>query len=221
MTRTILSLVAAALVFGFAPGTVLAEEERPGVVLPDDRDPKGAPLAKNPTRKKPDAATLKREHQKLVTSLLSRLSSTDDERSAEILEKAVWKAWTRSGSPTVDLLMQQVNKAAHEKKPDYALEILDAVVEIAPDYVEGWNRRATMLYLSDQFNESILNIKRVLELEPRHFGALSGLGVIMREMGNDRGALSAFREALKHHPFLKDAIEAVKELSETVEGRGI
>ncbi len=221
MIRSLFSSFLAILLCGLISGPVLAEAERPGVGLPDERDPKGATRSENLIKKKPNAATLKREHEKLVTSLLERLSKTDDERSAEILEKAVWKAWTRSGSPTVDILMQQANKAAHEKKSDFALEILDAVVEIAPKFVEGWNRRATLLYLSDQFNESLLDIKKVLELEPRHFGALSGLGVIMRELGNDRGALSAFREALKHHPFLSGAIEAEKELSESVEGRGI
>lgn len=209
------------LAWGLFGSTVSGEPERPGVTLQDERDPKGSAPSENLVRKKPDAATVKREHGKLVASLLDRLSKADDEHTAEVLEKALWKAWTRSGSPTVDILMQQANKAMHEKKTDFALEIMDAVVEIAPDYTEGWNRRATLLYLSDQFGESMLDIKKVLELEPRHFGALSGLGVIMRELGNDQGALSAFREALKYHPFLSDALDAVKELSESVEGRGI
>ena len=157
----------------------------------------------------------------LLDSLLDRLAKADDADSAKILSEAVWKVWLRSGSPTIDLLMQQAVDAMNGSKNDVALKLLDAIVDLAPDYAEGWNKRATVYYLQDEHHKSALDIRKVLEIEPRHYGALAGLGMIMRDLGDGRGALAAFREALKYHPFLKGALDAVGSLSVTVEGRGI
>jgi tetratricopeptide (TPR) repeat protein len=165
--------------------------------------------------------TARERQQELLDSLFERLHTAPDERTAQLLEEAVWQIWLRSGSDTVDVLMQQSIKAMNERETQSALEILDAVVALAPDYAEGWNKRATVLFLLDRYSESMRDIVRVLELEPRHFGALSGIGLIHRALGDKEKALAAFRQALEIHPFLPGARKAIEELSEEVEGQGI
>jgi tetratricopeptide (TPR) repeat protein len=157
----------------------------------------------------------------LLDSLFERLAAAPDESTARLLEEAVWQIWLRSGSDTVDVLMQQSIKAMGESEPAKALDILDAVVALAPDYAEGWNKRATVLFVLDRHDESMRDIARVLELEPRHFGALSGIGLIQRELGEKERALAAFRQALTIHPFLPGARQAIEELTKDVEGQGI
>jgi tetratricopeptide (TPR) repeat protein len=172
-------------------------------------------------QKTPDPEEIAEQQKEVLTSLLERLEKEEDADAAKKLEGAIMELWQRSGSPTVDILMEQAVEAANEKKTDTAIELLDAVVELAPDFAEGWNKRATVFYMRDEYTRSMIDIQKVLSLEPRHFGALSGLGMIMREFGEDKAALAAFREALKHHPHLEGAVSAVKELSVSVEGRGI
>ena len=173
-------------------------------------------------QKKPQTPEEFQAHQKeLLTSLFDRLANTDDERAAKLLEDAVWQVWLRSGSETIDVLMQQSIRAMNDKRSDAALAILDAVVELAPTYAEGWNKRATVLFTLRQFDASLRDIDKVLELEPRHFGALSGKGLIKRVQKDDKAALEAYRRALDVHPFLAGARQAVKDLREVVEGKGI
>jgi tetratricopeptide (TPR) repeat protein len=94
-------------------------------------------------------------------------------------------------------------------------------VKLKPDYVEAWNRRATIHYMRKEFGQSMQDIRQVLSREPRHFGALSGLGMILQEFGEDKQALEVFRKALEVHPNLQRIPDLVKSLSEKVEGRAI
>ncbi len=182
----------------------------------------GPRFAQTAPQKKPQTPKEFKAHQKeLLTSLFDRLANVDDERSAKLLEDAVWQVWLRSGSETIDVLMQQSIRAMNDKRSDAALAILDAIVELAPTYAEGWNKRATVLFTMRQFDASLRDIEKVLELEPRHFGALSGKGLIKRAQNDDKAALEAYRRALDVHPFLPGARQAVKDLREAVEGKGI
>lgn len=153
----------------------------------------------------------------LLDGLFGRLHGAKDEKAAEAIENAIWKLWGHSGSPTTDVLLQQAEKAMEAEQLSTAISILDTTVELNPEYPEAWNKRATAHFLNRQFDRSLADIERVLELEPRHFGALAGLGAIRREMGDARGALEAFRRALAIHPFLKSARQAVKQLELQVE----
>ncbi|NEV80223.1 tetratricopeptide repeat protein, partial [Rhodopseudomonas sp. BR0C11] len=118
-------------------------------------------------------------------------------------------------------LMARSKVAMDAKQFDVALKLLDAVVKLRPDYVEGWNRRATIYYLQNDYMHSLEDIEQVLAREPRHFGALAGLGMIMQELGDDKRALDAFRRALALNPHLDKVPDLVKTLSEKVEGRDI
>ena len=99
--------------------------------------------------------------------------------------------------------------------------LLDAIVELKPDYVEAWNRRATIYFMKKDYGRALADIRQVLAREPRHFGALSGLGLIMQELGDEKHALEVYRKALAVHPYLERIPDIVKSLTEKVEGRDI
>lgn len=157
----------------------------------------------------------------LLSSLFGRLRQVEDSETARVLETSIWKVWLRSGSATIDLLMAQAMKANAAQNSKKALKILDEVVQLAPEFAEGWNKRATVRYLSGQYQASLEDIERVLALEPRHFGALSGRGMILQELDENKSALEAYREALTIHPHLSGPKEAVKYLTRDVEGQKI
>ena len=152
------------------------------------------------------------EVEQLLDRLFGQLHKADNEKGAKVIEQAIWRLWSQSGSPSADALLQQATKAMSANSNTVALRILDTIVEIKPDFAEAWNKRATIYYLERQFEKSLADIDVVLDLEPRHFGALSGLGMIRRQMGDEKGALEAFRRALVIHPQQPRAKRAVKEL---------
>jgi tetratricopeptide (TPR) repeat protein len=153
--------------------------------------------------------------------LFGALKAAPDEASAKHVEARIWAIWLHTPSDTVALLMTRAKAAMEAQNSDVALKLLDSVVKLRPDYVEGWNRRATLYYLRNDYAHSLADIEQVLAREPRHFGALAGLGMIMQDLGDDRRALDAFRKALAVNPHLEKVPELVKTLSEKVEGRDI
>jgi tetratricopeptide (TPR) repeat protein len=153
--------------------------------------------------------------------LFGALKAAPDVESAKLVENRIMAAWLVSGSDTADLLMSRVKTAVGDQDLELAVRLLDAVVEIKPEYVEGWNRRATLHFMMKDFGKSLTDIQQVLAREPRHFGALAGLGMILQEIGDDRRALDVFRRALDVHPHLQRIPDLVKSLTEKVEGRDI
>ena len=153
--------------------------------------------------------------------LFGALKAAPDEASAKHVEARIWALWLQTPSDTAALLMMRAKTAMDAQQTDVALKLLDAVVKLRPDYVEGWNRRATLYYLKNDYARSLQDIEQVLVREPRHFGALAGLGMIMQDLGDEKRALDAFRKALAINPHLEKVPELVKSLSEKVEGRDI
>ena len=153
--------------------------------------------------------------------LFGALKAAPDEVSAKHVEARIWAIWLQTPSDTAALLMMRAKAAMDAQQSDVALKLLDAVVKLRPDYVEGWNRRATLYYLKNDYGRSLHDIEQVLIREPRHFGALAGLGMIMQDLGDDKRALDAFRKALAINPHLEKVPELVKTLGEKVEGRDI
>ena len=153
--------------------------------------------------------------------LFGALKVAPDEASAKHVEARIWALWMQTPSDTTALLMTRVKAAMDAQQMDVALKLLDAVVRLRPDYVEGWNRRATLYYLQNDYAHSLQDIEQVLVREPRHFGALAGLGMIMQDLGDEKRALEAFRKALAVNPHLEKVPELVKTLTEKVEGRDI
>jgi tetratricopeptide (TPR) repeat protein len=156
-----------------------------------------------------------------LDTLFDALKVAPDAESAKAIEERIWARWIVSGSDTCNLLMGRVKAAADDKDYDLAVKLLDAVITLKPDYVEGWNRRATVYYLQKDYGHALADIREVLAREPRHFGALSGLGLILQEIGDDKHALEAYRRALAVNPHLEHIGDVIKTLSEKVEGRDI
>src|SRR3984885_129287 len=153
--------------------------------------------------------------------LFGALKEAPDEASAKHVEARIWALWMQTPSDTAALLMVRAKAAMDAQKMDVALKLLDAVVKLRPDYVEAWNRRATVYYLQNDYTRSLEDIEQVLVREPRHFGALAGLGMIMQDLGDEKRALDAFRKALAVNPHLDKVPELIKPLTEKVEGRDI
>lgn len=184
------------------------------------KHPLEKPLAQPPAppEKLPRVPT---DRTKGLDFLFGALKAAPDEASAKHVEGRIWALWSQTTSDTTALLMARSKVAMDAKQFDVALKLLDAVVKLKPDYVEGWNRRATIYYLQNDYMHSLEDIEQVLAREPRHFGALAGLGMIMQELGDDKRALDAFRRALALNPHLDKVPDLVKTLSEKVEGRDI
>ncbi|HYY39267.1 MAG TPA: tetratricopeptide repeat protein [Xanthobacteraceae bacterium] len=153
--------------------------------------------------------------------LFAALKVAPDDESAKYIENRIWAIWLASVSDTANLLMGRVKTATESKDFDLAIRLLNAIIDIRPDFTEAWNRRATVYYTKKDFGRALADIHEVLAREPRHFGALSGLGIILQELGDEKRALDAFRRALAIHPHLERVPELVKKLSEKIDGREI
>jgi tetratricopeptide (TPR) repeat protein len=153
--------------------------------------------------------------------LFDALKVAPDDESAKYVENRIWALWLASSSDTANLLMGRVKSASDAKEYDLAIKLLDAIIDIRPDFVEAWNRRATIYYTKKEFGRALADIHEVLAREPRHFGALSGLGIILQELGDEKHALDVFRRALAIHPHLERIPDLVKKLTEKVDGRDI
>ena len=153
--------------------------------------------------------------------LFGALKLAPDDVTAKAIEERIWALWIASRSDTTTVLMSRVQAAIEAKDLDLAIKLLDAIVKIKPKYVEAWNRRATIYYMKKDYGRALSDIREVLRREPRHFGALSGLGLIMQDIGDDKQALEVYRRALAIHPHLQRIPELVKELQVKVEGRDI
>jgi tetratricopeptide (TPR) repeat protein len=153
--------------------------------------------------------------------LFGALKVAPDDVTAKAIEERIWALWSASHSDTTTLLMSRVQTAIEQKDLDLAIKLLDGVIKIKPNYVEAWNRRATIYYMKKDYGRALADIRQVLRREPRHFGALSGLGLIMQDIGDDKQALEVYRRALAVYPRLQRIPEIVKTLQEKVEGRDI
>jgi tetratricopeptide (TPR) repeat protein len=151
--------------------------------------------------------------------LFAALRAAPTDESAKYIEGRIWALWAASGGDTATLLMGRVKIALDGKDFDLAIKLLTAIIDIKPDYIEAWNRRATIYYLRRDYGSSLADLRHVLAREPRHFGAWAGVGMIMREVGDDKAALHAFRRAIELHPRLERIPDLVKKLTESVEGR--
>src|ERR1700754_4890699 len=113
--------------------------------------------------------------------LFGALKAAPDEASARPVEARIWALGLQAPSDTAALLMTRAKAAMDAKNVDIALKLLDSIVKLRPDYVEAWNRRATLYYLKNDYRHSLEDIQQVLIREPRHFGALAGFGMIMQD----------------------------------------
>jgi tetratricopeptide (TPR) repeat protein len=161
------------------------------------------------------------QREQMLEALFKRLAAASDPDEAKTVAATIQHIWGRSQSDTADLLMERASAAMAARQFPLALELFNKIVALQPTWAEAWNKRATLRFLADDLDGSMADIKEVLKLEPRHFGALAGMGMILRKEGFDKSALAVFRKALAIYPQQPEMQSTVDKLALEVEGRDI
>ncbi|MBN9672409.1 tetratricopeptide repeat protein [Roseibium aggregatum] len=156
-----------------------------------------------------------------LEQLFADLEGAETPQAAQRAARQIQLLWLDSGSDTVDVLMSRAGRAVQSEDFSLALDLLDVVVLLKPNFAEGWNRRATVHYMREEFGKSLVDIERTLALEPRHWGALSGLAIIQRRLGFKDEALKTFKRALDVYPGLENAEKSVQDLEKEAEGEPV
>ncbi len=178
-------LVAAAIISVFATGNSFVWDCAP--VLADQNDPK-------------------------LDSLFSQLLTTDDQQSGNKITDEIWDVWRQSGSVEIDALMRDGVATMQSGRLRESVAIFDQIIRLAPNFAEGWNKRATAYFFLREFEKSAADVRKTLVLEPRHFGAISGLGLIFLEIEYYESALQAFEDALEINPHLVGPKQQIRRL---------
>jgi len=153
-----------------------------------------------------------------LDDLFQRLASAD-EAGAGRIEREIWLEWSKSGSPAMDLLLQRGRDAMTAGDKDLAIEHFSALIDHDPDFAEGWNARATAFFAAGDYGRSVADIAETLKRNPRHFGALTGLAVILEQTDRPKAALKAWAAARAIHPHLVGVEDAIERLEHDAEGQ--
>jgi tetratricopeptide (TPR) repeat protein len=179
-----------------------------------------SPLAPQPPDK-PQPKSAPKTHAQLLDELFGRLATAQDSDEASGVAIAIQHLWLQSGSDTADLLMNRAASAAAKGDHGLALQLLDKIVLLDPNWAEAWNKRATVHFLDDDDADSMADIGHVLSLEPRHFGALTGMASILLRTGMKKEALAVLRRTASIYPHNTDIDAMIEQLVPEVEGRPI
>ncbi|MEE2953192.1 MAG: tetratricopeptide repeat protein [Pseudomonadota bacterium] len=186
-----------------------------GPLTGDEQAAEEAPVAD--TRSEAQAPEGESEAER-IDRLFAELKRTADQTEAQRIAGRIERSWRNSGSATVDLLMRRAAQAIGHKQGAVALDVLDQALVLDPDFTEAWNRRATAHFGLGDLGKSLADIEQVLAREPRHWGAMMGLALILERTGREAQALTAYQEVLNVYPALKSAQDAVGRLSEKLTG---
>jgi tetratricopeptide (TPR) repeat protein len=151
-----------------------------------------------------------------LNAMFNQLHELDDPREAQQIERAIWQVWSETGSDTADLLLARGVRAMNDQDFELAMDAFTALITLEPEFAEGWNKRATLHFIMGNFEASIADIDRTLELAPRHFGSLSGLGQIYALMERPKEAIQAYRRALAANPFIRGARATIEALRDKI-----
>jgi tetratricopeptide (TPR) repeat protein len=205
----------------------------PNQALP--KDPKASPESKPAPGGSGDANASKRTALKapgssvptdpvmrarLLRDLYAMLATAEDQTSATTITTAIERLWQAGAGDTVSVLLDRAVKAAAGERPDLALRLLGTVTRIAPDYPEGFNRRAFVYYSMNELELALGDLRRVIALDPNHYKALEGLAQILREIDQKKAALEVYRRLISVHPHWSGTKTVVEELERTVGGQG-
>lgn len=185
--------------------------------------PLSAQEATRPKDLPKDEAPASRPAPKPVTldDLFDRLAKAGSEREAEGIANLIERRFSRSGSDTADLLLSRATKAFTEKDYPLAIELLDRVLALQPNWAEAWYRRATVFYQIDDPVGAMADLHRALKIEPRHFNAWTGLGHILMASDDKARALEAYRRVLKINPQETSVQTIVTRLLPDVDGQDL
>jgi tetratricopeptide (TPR) repeat protein len=154
-----------------------------------------------------------------LDKLFGDLKREASPEAATGIANQIRREWQDSGSASINLLIQWADKSMTEEKNAAALDFLDEAIRLKPDYVEGWNRRATLHFKMGNYRKSMSDINQVLRIEPRHFGALAGMAAIMSQTGRDEMALKAWERFLEVYPTERQAQKELGDLAEKLTGQ--
>ena len=197
--------------------------EKPG---PGKTGPAGDPKAAAAARTKSGTPVLAipktpQQREKSLADLYAQLAAAEDEGAAKRYAAQIERVWLEARGDTVGLLMERALAAANAKNFDLSIKLLDAVVELQPDFAEGWNRRAYVNFLRNNVQGALGDLRRVLALDPNHFKALDGLAQVLREIGEKKAALAALRTLIEVHPYWSGARKQIDDLAREVDGQRI
>jgi len=156
-----------------------------------------------------------------LDKLFTQLKAATTPEESQPIEAKIWEIWMESGDQNVDALMAIGNSALNDEDYGQAYRAFGRVVQLAPNFAEGWNKRATALYLLGRFDDSMKDIAKTLALEPRHFGALSGLGLCNTQLDKEKEALDAFEKALAINPNMPGIRQDAEDLKKSLAAKSI
>ncbi|MEM7024398.1 MAG: tetratricopeptide repeat protein [Pseudomonadota bacterium] len=165
------------------------------------------------------SSVLADQSDRRLEGLFERLQATENESEARTTQALIWRIWIESDDLLVDRLMRYGVRAMSAGQHSLALDYFDRIIGYEPTYAEGWNKRATVHFLMGNYDASVRDIERVLALEPRHFGALSGLGMIYDALEQPAAALRSFEAALAINPHMPGPRQRVDVLKRQLRGR--
>ncbi|MBM3482251.1 MAG: tetratricopeptide repeat protein [Alphaproteobacteria bacterium] len=156
-----------------------------------------------------------------LDELFQILRGSDDLDKVGLAEQAIWGIWMKSGDDEMDLLLEQGAMQMQARQFGAALSMFNTVIAERPEFAEGWNKRATLYYLMGELDRSIADCEKTLALEPRHFGALFGLGLIYAAKRQEDKAIASLERALMVHPHLSNAVDFINELKSRLKSREV
>lgn len=159
--------------------------------------------------------------KKTLDGLFEHLRKAAEPEQAQAIAASIEHIWLQSGSDTANLLMQRAMASMQTQQYEVALSLFDRLIALEPDWAEAWNQRATTKFLTGDPDGAMADIDRVMKLEPRHFGAMAGMGMILQAEGLEKRALEIFKKALSIYPLETDIQKLVEKLTLEVEGQDI
>jgi len=181
----------------------------------------GAPAFAEPPAGDPPILTQRIIAELSLDELFTKLPENAKLPAGERIEQEILRRFNRSGSATADLLVGWADEAMEEKNFTLALDVLDQILVIQPDFAEAWNKRATVYFMMDNYGASLSDIRETLTREPRHFGALAGFGMILKAMDRNDEAIEVLKRAIEINPRLENVQEAIDELEKQSSGEDI
>jgi tetratricopeptide (TPR) repeat protein len=155
-----------------------------------------------------------------LDDLFARLKTANETESKRITQD-IWIEWSKSGSPAMDLLLERGRNAMAQGHPEIAIQHLTALIDHDPEFAEGWNARATAYYQTGNLGPAVADIGHVLTLNPRHFGALAGLGAIFEELEKPKEALEVYKAALAINPHAEGVEAAIARIESKMQGKDL
>ena len=152
-------------------------------------------------------------HQREIDKLFIQLKNANDFENSKKIEDKIWDLWiTHPSKNSLTKLLADGSSAMMDNKLDTAYNKFTEVIKLDPNWAEAWNKRATVLYLMGKYKLSQADIDKVLAIEERHFGALTGQGLVQTALKNYQKAIDSYIEAHKVHPFMKSPMIMIEKL---------